>query len=110
MSTVPKPGRDVWSILNLKKFSKFLKVQKYQRKSAQSVIALLPNGCFLVLVDIKDAYLHITIFSLANNFWSLLPYSFVALPFGLLMAPRGFTKGVGFSFGMVENLGYPHCG
>lgn len=57
---------------------------------------------FVFSVDIKDAYLHISIFAVHQCYPALCSgegqdFQFVALPFGLAMAQQVFVKSVGSS-------------
>ncbi|XP_073489937.1 uncharacterized protein [Aquarana catesbeiana] len=65
-----------------------------------TVRALLPHNCFMVSLDLRDAYLHVPIAEASQRFLRLavdvggttVHLQFQALPFGLFSSPRIFTK------------------
>lgn len=58
--------------------------------------SLLSPGCFMATVDLKDAYLLVSIYKGHRNFLRFsfkgIIYKFTARPFGLASAPYAFTK------------------
>ncbi|CAJ0953602.1 unnamed protein product [Ranitomeya imitator] len=74
---VPKKFATVRPILDLKLLNTFGRVRWFQMELLRSVIACMGKGEFLASIDIQDAYLH---------------FQFVALPFGLAIAPRVLAK------------------
>lgn len=56
----------------------------------------LEKNNFLTLADLSEAYLHIPIFPDHQKYlrfcYDLLHFQYRALPFGLMAAPRVFTK------------------
>ncbi|XP_040196517.1 uncharacterized protein LOC120929266 [Rana temporaria] len=69
-------------------------------ESIFTVRALLPQNCFMVSLDLRDAYLHVPIAEGSQEFLrlaidlgtSVVHLQFQALPFGLSSSPRVFTK------------------
>ena len=61
-----------------------------------SIIHLLRKKNWFMVIDLKDAYFHITIHPNHRKYLRFIfqntIYQFRALPFGLLTAPRTFTK------------------
>ena len=60
------------------------------------IMALVIPGCFMAVLDLKDAYLVVPIAGIHVKFlefmWQGKTYMYVVLPFGLSSAPRKFTK------------------
>ncbi|CAJ0939098.1 unnamed protein product [Ranitomeya imitator] len=69
-------------------------------ESVSSAIKILFPDCFMAAIDLKDAYYHVPIHRAYQNFLrvavfvqgQLKHYQYAALPFGLSIAPRIFTK------------------
>ena len=93
---VPKKDGGLRPILDLRDLNKFLAVRKFKMVTLESIIHLLRQGDWFMVVDLKDAYFHITIHKSHRKYLRLLfnniVYQFAALPFGLSTAPRTFTK------------------
>lgn len=97
---VQKPSGKVRPILNLKPLNLSITYKRFRMDSIYSVKALLPPSCYMVSLDLKDAYLHIPIHQNCQKFLRLaietgketLHLQFRALPFGLSSSPIIFTK------------------
>ncbi|XP_077340446.1 uncharacterized protein LOC143984042 [Lithobates pipiens] len=97
---VKKPSGKFRLILNLKPLNASVTYKRFRMESIFSVKALLPHNCFMVSLDLRDAYLHIPIAEASQKFLRLaidlggetIHFQFQALPFGLSSAPRIFTK------------------
>ncbi|XP_078241458.1 uncharacterized protein LOC144586699 [Pogona vitticeps] len=93
---VPKKDSGLRPILDLRNLNKFLKARLFRMMTLESIIHLLREGDWFVVVDLKDAYFHITTHRSHRKYLRLLfnntVYQLVALPFGLSTAPRTFTK------------------
>ena len=93
---VPKKDGGLRPILDLRNLNKFLRVRKFKMVTLEAIIHLLRQGDWFVVVDLKDAYFHITIHKNHRKYLRLFfnntVYQFVALPFGLSTVPRTFTK------------------
>ncbi|XP_069811274.1 uncharacterized protein [Dendropsophus ebraccatus] len=69
-------------------------------ETVKSTVNLLSKDCFMASIDLKDAYLHVPIHSQFQKYLriaicingSLFHLQFQALPFGIAIAPRVFTK------------------
>lgn len=68
---LPKPNGRIHPTLDLKALNVAIKFQKFCMQSTRLVIVLVQLGNLLTSVDIKDAYLHISIF-LCINITSIL--------------------------------------
>ena len=94
---VPKKNTDKKRvILDLSPLNQFIRCDRFQMLTVSQVRTLLPPGAVTCSIDLTDAYWHIPI---ARNLSSFLgfrlgrrAYSFRAMPFGLNIAPRIFTK------------------
>ena len=83
-------------VINLKGLNQFLKAEHFQTEGLHLLPDLLQPQDWMVKMDLKDAYLqvpihldyqHLLTFQLEEKI-----YKFQCLPFGLLTAPRVFTK------------------
>ena len=101
-------------ILNLKKFNKVVKPQKFRMETLRSVMQSLgnsmaaqslfrvededldPQGPFAISIDLEDAYFHVAIHPDHRKYLRFgyrgKIYEFQVLPFGLSTAPRTFTR------------------
>ena len=95
---VPKPHRDnqFRPILNLKYFNNFVKKYKFSMESLKSVKEWIRPGYFCTSLDIKDAFLHISINPSSRKFlrfnWLGELLEWCSLVFGLTSSPRVITK------------------
>ena len=93
--TVPKKDGGLQPILDLRDLNTYLKPRRFRMVTLEAIIHLLKRGDWFV-VDLKDAYFHITIHQKYRKYLRLIfmdtIYRYVALPFGLSTAPRTFTK------------------
>lgn len=98
----PKPNGDMRFILNLKPLNKFVHIEHFKMEDYRTACKLIPRDGYLATIDLKDAYFLIPIHPShrrylkfqfqPDNTASILTYEFNALPFGLCVAPRVFTK------------------
>jgi hypothetical protein len=97
----PKSNGGKRFILNLEKLNRFIPKEHFKMEDHRTAAKLIPNHGYMATVDLKEAYLLIPIaahsrkylrfhFEDDNSF--LLTYEFTALPYGLSLAPRTFTK------------------
>ena len=93
---VPKPYRSFRPIIDLKKLNQFLIVPSFKMETLFSIIAALQPQEWITKIDLKDAYHHILVHVNIRKYFPFVVarvgYQFRVLPFGLLMAPREFTK------------------
>ena len=95
---VPKPHRDnqFRPILNLKYFNDFVKKYKFSMESLKSVKDWIRPGYFCASLDIKDAFLHISIHKSSRKYlrfsWLGELLEWCSLVFGLTSSPRVITK------------------
>ncbi|XP_077148150.1 uncharacterized protein LOC143808879 [Ranitomeya variabilis] len=97
---IPKPDGSFRTIINLKRLNVFLENQTFKMESIRSTIKLLFPHCFMAVLDLKDAYYHLPIFIEHQKYLRVAVmmagqvrhYQYTAMPFGLSIAPRVFTK------------------
>ena len=92
---VPKPNSKWRPILDLSKLNVFLKVEKFQIETPETIRASLHRGEWVTSIDFKDAYFHIPIQEQSRKYLRFhfrnRTYQFKALPFGLSTAPLEFS-------------------
>ena len=68
----------------------------FKMKTLQSVLSLITPGCYLVSLDLKDAYYSVPMHPDRTKFlkfiWKNQLYKFLVLLNGLFRGPRKFTK------------------
>lgn len=97
---VKKPNGSFRTIINLKPLNRFIVKEKFKMESINSAISLLFQGCFMVSIDLRDAYYHVPIHPHFQQYLRVAielgsevhHYQYQALPFGITVAPRIFTK------------------
>ena len=110
----PKKGTDkLRVILNLSHLNLQIPCPSFKMVSIQDVRLSLPQGAWMTCIDLKDAYWHVPI---ARSFQKFLAFSlptadgqnsfaFQAMPFGLNIAPRIFTKLCAVLVGRLKERG-----
>lgn len=96
----PKSNGDKRFILNLKSLNKFISKSHFKMEDHRTAAKLIPKNGYMATIDLKEAYLLIPInrddrkylrFQIESQ-KGLLTYEFTAMPYGLSVAPRVFTK------------------
>ena len=91
----PKPNNKWRPILDLSNLNFFLKVEKFEMETPETIRTSLQQGEWVTSVDFKDAYFHIPIQEQSRKYLRIhvqgRTYQFKALPFGLSTAPMDFT-------------------
>ena len=95
--SVPKKDSDKRRvILDLSALNKSILCPSFKMTTLQEVRRVLPLGAFSTSIDLKDAYWHIPVHPYYRKFLGFSiggkKYRFRAMPFGLNVAPRIFTK------------------
>lgn len=93
----PKKNTGEWRpILNLRPLNKYVRPKRFRMESLRTVLDALPIPTWAVLIDLKDAYLHVPMWAEHRAFlrfrYDQRTYEFLTLPFGLSTAPRVFTR------------------
>jgi hypothetical protein len=93
---VPKKGGEYRKVLNCKRLNRLMQPVHFKMEDVKSVKEILREGDYAVSVDIKAAYNHVSVLPSLRPFLCFLfqgrSYSYVGMPFGLMDAPRIFTK------------------
>jgi hypothetical protein len=83
-------------IIDLSPLNKFIICKSFKMETTRLLISMLRQGQYVIRIDLKDAYFHIPIASAFKRYLRFAyqdrVYEFRALPFGLNVAPRIFTK------------------
>ena len=83
-------------ILDLSTLNTSILCPTFRMTTLQEVRALLPENAFTTSIDMKDAYWHVPVHPYFRKFLGFAiggtKYRFRAMPFGLNVAPRIFTK------------------
>ena len=95
--TVPKKDTDkLRVILDVSSLNHYVYCPYFKMLTLREVKLLLPWGFFTVSLDLKDGYWHVPIAPAKRPYLGFqylgIDYWFRALPFGLNVAPRIFTK------------------
>ena len=91
-----KPDGSRRLILNLKNLNEDMPYTHFKMKTLQSVLSLITPGCYLLSLDLKDAYhsvpIHLNHTKFLKFIWKNQLYKFLVLPNGLCCDPRKLTK------------------
>ena len=83
-------------VINLKKLNQNIEYQHFKMEGIQSLKSLIQKEDFMVKIDLSEAYFslpgHTTSRKFLRFLWKGKIYEYVALPFGLAVGPRYFTK------------------
>lgn len=97
----PKPNGGKRFILNLKPLNKFVQKIHFKMEDYRTAAKLLPRHGYTATIDLKEAYLLVPISEPDRKFLRFefqhenginTTYQFTAMPYGLSVAPRTFTK------------------
>jgi ribonuclease HI len=93
---VPKKGGEYRKVLNCKRINALMSPTHFKMEDVRTVKEILTEGDYAVSVDIKSAYSHVSVHPSLRPFLCFLfqgrSYAYVGMPFGLMDAPRVFTK------------------
>ncbi len=103
---VPKKDGGLWPILDLRRLNWALMGRPFRMTTLKQILSQVCPGDWFFSLDLKDAYIHIQIAPHHRRFLRFVfeGLAYMALPFGLSLAPRTFTKCI-FS---DETDGNPH--
>ena len=101
-------------ILNLKNLNKSVEFIHFKMHTIRDVLQLIRKNCFMISIDLKDAYHTIKIREdfqcfLKFNFKDQL-YNYTCYPNGLGPCPRKFTKVTSVPMAEVRKIGHPISG
>ena len=93
---VPKKDGGIRPILNLKPLNVYLQKSQFKMETLRSIIQAVQLRDWAVTLHLKDAYLQIPVYAPHRKYLRFCvrttPYQFRAVPFGISIAPRVFTK------------------
>ena len=93
---VPKKDSSARLVINLRPLNQFIHQLHFKMENLAMTRDLLREGDWMASIDLKDAYLSVTIWEDHRKYlifsWQGNLYEFQCLPFGLSSAPRVFTK------------------
>ena len=93
---VPKKDGGLRPILNLKPLNVYMEKSHFKMETLRSIIQALHVGDWGSTFDLRDAYLQIPMFPPHRKYLRFcvqgVHYQFRAMPFGITVAPRVFTK------------------
>ncbi|MCS5551062.1 MAG: reverse transcriptase domain-containing protein, partial [Gammaproteobacteria bacterium] len=93
---VPKKDGGLRPILNLKPLNVYMEKSHFKMETLRSIIQALHVGEWGSTIDLRDAYLQIPMFPPHRKYLRFcvqgVHYQFRAMPFGITVAPRVFTK------------------
>ena len=76
--------------------NRFIRPQKFRMLTLDTIIPLLSQGDWFVVLNLQDAYFHICIRPSHQKYlrfqFNNVSYQFCSLPFGFSTVPRTFTK------------------
>ena len=108
--TCPKKDGARRMILNLKRLNVDISYKHFKMDSLYSALQLVTPGCYMTSVDLKDAYYSVPIADEDKIFlrfwWNSELYQYNAMPNGLALAPRKFTKLLKPIFAKLREQGY----
>ena len=92
----PKPDGTLRPIIDLSPLNKMIHNETFKMETPASIRQALQVGEHTLQIDLKDAYFHIPIKKAYRKYMRFtangIVYQYKALPFGLSIAPRIFTK------------------
>ncbi len=93
---MPKSDGGLRPILDLRRLNLSLYKEKLKMLTLKTIMSQIRVGDWFVTVDLKDACFHIQVIRRHRKFIRFAfggkAYQYKALPFGLALAPRTFTK------------------
>ena len=92
----PKPDGTMRPIIDLSPLNKLIENETFKMETPASIRQALQPGEHTLQLDLKDAYFHVPIKKAYRKYMRFTAngviYQYKALPFGLSIAPRVFTK------------------
>ena len=107
---MPKRGSDkLRIILDLSHLNKYILCPSFKMLTLKDVKLHLPRNHFTVSLDLKDGYWHVPIAPAKRSYLGFIykgvEYNYRAMPFGLNVAPRIFTKLITHVAGVIASRG-----
>ena len=96
MFLVEKKNGGYRPVLDLSPLNTFIETTHFKMENLATLKSLINPGDYMINIDLTDAYLSVPIHQESQKFlrfiWQNKAYQFKAMPFGLNVAPRVFTK------------------
>ena len=93
---VPKKTGGMRPVIDLSILNSYLSVPHFKMETNRSIRACILPGMLTTKLDLSDAYFHVPISLASRKFlrfvWNNNVYQFLAVPFGLAVAPQVFTR------------------
>ena len=93
---VPKKTGGMRPVIDLSILNSYLSVPHFKMETNRSIRTCILPGMLTTKLDLSDAYFHIPISLASRKFlrfvWNNKVYQFLAVPFGLAVAPQLFTR------------------
>src|SRR4029434_6250772 len=93
---VPKRDGNYRPILDLRVLNKAVMPLRFRMLTPRRLVQFIRPNDWFITIDLKDAYFHVPIHHRHRRYLRFafggIAYQFNALPFGLSLAPRVFTK------------------
>ena len=93
---VPKKTGGMRPVIDLSILNSYLSVPHFKMETNRSIRACILPGMLTTKLDLSDAYFHIPISLSSRKFlrfvWNNKVYQFLAVPFGLVVAPQVFNR------------------
>ncbi|XP_045767231.1 uncharacterized protein LOC123868713 [Maniola jurtina] len=106
----PKPNGSKRFILNLKALNKFIHTTHFKMEDHRTAARLVPRSGFMANIDLTEAYLLVPIIKAHRKYLRFefdgSCYEFNAMPYGLSVAPRVFTKLMKEVMSFLRKMGY----
>lgn len=94
--SVPKSDGNFRLVINLKNLNEFVHAPHFKMEDYRTASCLLRQGCYMAVLDVKEAYHMIPVNKEDHKFlkfrWDSKLYKFTCIPFGLNVAPYLYTK------------------
>ncbi|XP_075948857.1 uncharacterized protein LOC142951249 [Anarhichas minor] len=104
-----KGGSSLRPILDLRVLNKHLRKYTFRMLTHRGLCRSIRPGDWFVTIDLSDAYFHIAIYPAHRRFLRFAyqgrAYEYLAIPFGLSLAPRVFSKCVEAALSPLRNSG-----
>ena len=102
------------TIVNLKAFNEFIAHHHSKMDTLEAAVNMMRPGCFMALVDLKGAYYTVPIHASHQKYLKFCfdgaLYKYTCLPYGLVSAPRIFTKLLKPAYATLRSMGHLNSG
>lgn len=111
----PKSNGGKRFILNLKPLNKYISKSHFKMEDYRTASKMIPQNGYLATIDLKEAYLIVPVHSNHRKYLrfqfqpqqnKIVTYEFTAMPYGLSVAPRVFTKIMREVITHLRNIGF----